>query len=84
MRNFAYFIMAGGQKIVGGTVSADDMGEAAKKLVRREGLRVVDEGAVIRPCDGAVIPCAHFELKGRKVSMAVWVRPEDFIEKPTV
>ncbi len=79
-RQFAYFVMTGGKKRVGGTMTADSMEDAAERVIRREKIEVISEPSVIRPCDGAVIRPARMKYKGEWANVAVWVRAEDFAE----
>lgn len=79
-KNYAYGVTVGGQKRVGGTMSADSMEDAVRCIARSLKMTIKDKGSVIRPCDMAVIQQADWMFEGQRASLYVWAPPEYFVE----
>lgn len=77
-RVYAYGIMVGGVKRVGGTIHADSMEDAVRGLISREKLVIKRKRGVMRPCDGAMIPQAEWLFEGKHAYLLIWAPAEYF------
>jgi len=71
--------MVGGEKKIGGTISADSMEDAVRRIAKRDHLKILNKQSVLRSCDNALIPQAEWLFNGKKASIYVWAPPEYFV-----
>lgn len=71
-RVYAYQVKVNGVRRMGGTMHADTMDEAVRRIMSRDGLTVARKAPVFRLCDGAMVPQAEWMFEGAKAEVCVW------------
>ena len=67
-----------GKKLVGGTVHADSMEDAARRILRRDKIKIVVVAKGVRP-DGYGWQEVKLTREGKEVYVSVSVHPENFM-----
>lgn len=71
-RNYVYAILVKGQKRVGGTIHADSMDDAVRRIMKRDNLSIFCPESTER------FVSTTWVYKGEKASVLVWAPPEYF------
>ena len=67
MNTYCYNITRHGKKLVGGTMGADSMEEASRRILKVNKIKAVQTASGIRPCDGKRWKTVRLYRDGKEV-----------------
>lgn len=81
MKQYCYRVFMNGSMIqprFAGTITAQSMEDAVQRIASRDALQYVPATVEYSDSGWAHTRPAHWTIDGKKASIAIWARPEDF------